>query len=171
MTIFDLDVLNNNRGRYVVVAEAFLPLLLGLICCTGIYNEPSEEMHRGRKACLSLMYLIVALLWGFSLFISSMTFDTIALIMFASFSAVLLCLCIYICMYHDQKYWSILTAATEFVIVLSIITAVTSPTTDLYAAMLVALTFAPVGLSAAVGINHGKWLPHHDHHDKHPAAT
>lgn len=154
--IFDFDVLNNNRARYVVVAEAFLPILLGLLCCGGIGIE--KNMSGERKAFLGVMYIVVALLWGFSLFVSSMNYDEIALIMFASFSALLLCICLYACFYHEHGKLTMLTVFTQFVVVLSLLTAVTSPTTDNYAQMLTALTFAPVGLSAAIGINHWHWL-------------
>ena len=150
--IFDLDVLNNNRARYIVVAEAFLPILIALCSCLSLCRK-HDRLSRGRKGFLAVLYIVSAILWGLSLFVSSMNFDDIALIIFASISAILLCTCVYLCYYHAHLR-IFATLIVNFIVILGVVTAVSSPATDNYASMLTALTFVPVGFVLTLGMNH-----------------
>ncbi len=168
MTLIDFSVLDANMGRYVVVAEAFIPVLLA-ICC-GLSTCKKTHHSKIRRASLAIFYLIVSLLWGFSLFISSMNFDNIALIVFAVISALLLLGCIYLAMYFPHQHSLLATIILNFLVLLGAVAAMTSPATDNYAAMTVAMTFVPVGLAIALGLNHSRLIspPLLQEHMSHP---
>jgi hypothetical protein len=162
MTLFDLDVLNNEKARYVVVAEAFLPLVIGLCCCCVLYRE--KHISHDQRAFMSVFYLLICVLWGFSLFISSMNFDEVALILFASLSAVLLLVAIY-CLFlmtHRHRYLIPVSLLFLFLVVIGVILGVTSPSSDLYAPMTVAVTFAPLAFASIAA-----FMPsYHEKHEK-----
>jgi hypothetical protein len=149
--LFDLSILNDNRARYIVVAEAFLPLLLSVCWCCQLFREevPSEW-----RAFYSVFYLLVAGLWGLSLFVASINFDCIALILFAVISVVLLMMALYLLFLTHRHHHQVFQFSLVFLCcaIIGIIEAMTSPSSNSYAPMLVSITLTPVAFSAITGL-------------------
>lgn len=158
-SLINLDILNDNRGRWVVVAEAFAPMIIGICSCCVLYKE---EISNEKRAFLCVSYIVVTLLWGFSLFISSMNFDDIALILFASVSAVLLAIALYCLFLMHSKHRHLFRASLFFLalVIEAIVLAMTSPSLNTYAPMVTAMTLTPLAFSVMPGLS----LDYTSHH-------
>ena len=162
MTLFDLNVLNDEKARYVVVAEAFLPLLIGVCCCCLLYRD--KHVSDNQRAFYSVFYLLVCALWGFSLFLSSMNFDEVALILFASVSVLLLVIAIYCLFLMRHRKQQLFSVSLLFLclVVIGAVLAVTSPSSEAYAQMAVGVTFIPLAFTTVSGL----MMPQHSHHQE-----
>ncbi len=156
MGIFDTTTLNNDPARYVVIAVACLPFFLA-ICYLFRYCGHGSFASTSLQAT---MYILISLLWGFSLIVSAFDFESSALIVFATISGLLILLCIYALFMSRHKSKHTINMIMQFLVVLGAFCAATSPASESYSQMIVTLTFVPVGLLSIV-CHHGDMLGKH----------
>ncbi len=148
MGLFEVDVLNNDPSRYTVVALACVPFLVA-ICY--MFKITMDNASGASKSMRALGYLIIALLWGFALIVSAFNFDSSALIVFGVISVLLVMICVYALCMSKHKSKKSVNVLIQFLVALGSLCAATSPSiTDVYARMVVALTFVPVVLLSMI---------------------
>lgn len=142
--MFDTSLLSG--GRYVVIAEACLPLVGGAFMSWLLPIGPNagrSVVGRPPAGVFGLVWLTIAVLWFFALLVASMNFDDTHLILVAVFSLLAMLMCgFWIYLYHNQmllwaNYTLFAVAFLSFMITFSSCNVVTS--LDSYAPTLVTL--------------------------------
>ncbi len=86
--MFDTSLLN--AGRYVVIAEACLPFLLGIFLTQILGWSPGKDAGssvRGRPPAFmfGVIWFLIAVMWFFALIVASMNFDDTHVILLGVF--------------------------------------------------------------------------------------
>lgn len=150
MSLFQWDVLESDPGRYVVVGESCLVFVMGAIFCILAYTSILIE-SREVRASLSLLFLITGILWAVSLLSASTCFQSLALIFYASLSALLILLliyCAFLMQFSDKfNYLKYVLSSLTFLTILTLFITLSSPNTSEYANQFTTILFSPVFLS------------------------
>lgn len=137
-----------NVGRYVSIGAAFLPPVLifslGAVWRPG--SDSSDVNGRPKSFVFAMMWIIITLLWTFSLVVASFRFKSLDLILLQVFAVATLFGCLlWLWQYHSQKKAAAaqLLLLTWFLSTLTLTTAVTSES-EFDSTKIVSLSFVPL---------------------------
>lgn len=156
--MFGTDLLNADSTRYVVVAEAALPILMVLFlgAAWGSKLKDAGENVNGRppRYMFGLIWLSIAVAWCLALLISAFNFDSNTLIVYGTFSLVIMLLC----MLWTWMYISVSKTVASYVLIMivlfSFILCFTSSnvqsTLDSYAPVTVSILSVPLAVWSVI---------------------
>lgn len=91
--MFETDLINSQTGRYVVVAESVLPIIM-LIVLAYFWGAKLQTNTKIPKIAMIVVWTILTLLWFLALLISAFNFDSTGLVVYAVFSLITMLVCV-----------------------------------------------------------------------------